>query len=354
MTRALQTTFTLALAAIGGAVLSRFNVPIAWLLGALGVIVVAAQLTRHVHVPRFFFDFLQPVLGVALGSYFTPSLWSDLGRWPEVLGIFAVYILAMSLLGDLYFRKVARFDRMTAFFAGLPGGLSDLTLVGASMGANMAQLGIVHSLRILLIAVLMPIVLAAVAGSVIGSSMASAHAVPLLDFADIGILVACGVIGYFGGRITNIPAWQLLGPLIVSAGAHISGLTAGSPPAVLIAGVQVVLGAYIGSRLAGLKWHEFRHAVTHGLIWSAILLIVAGIFAVLCEYFTGFGMPQLLLAFAPGGITEMGILALSLGVDVALVATCHVARVCLIYLVVPIASRSAAKQAKAAASGEEG
>jgi uncharacterized protein len=338
----LSTLGTLALAAAGGALLDRFNIPIAWLLGALGITIVATQLSRHIHVPRLFHEILQPVLGVSLGSHFTPALWGDLARWPEVFAIFAVFIISTSLLGDVYFRRVAGFGRMTAFFAGLPGGLSDLTLVGASMGANIALLGIVHSIRVLLIAVTMPLILAAVAGhEIIKSAQSAAEVIAL---SDAGLLLVCGVVGYFGGRALRLPAWPVVGPLIVSASVHVWPLTSSSPPEYLINAVQVVLGAYIGSRLVGLRWDDFRSAFTHGVIWSVVLIVSAALFAMFCSWMTGFGTPQLLLAFAPGGITEMGLLALALGSDIALVTTCHTARVLLIYLVVPIASRSGARE----------
>jgi uncharacterized membrane protein AbrB (regulator of aidB expression) len=35
----------------------------------------------------------------------------------------------------------------------------------------------------------------------------------------------------------------------------------------------------------------------------------------------------------------MGLLTLALGIDVALVTTCHVARLILVYMIVPIAAR---------------
>jgi uncharacterized membrane protein AbrB (regulator of aidB expression) len=44
----------------------------------------------------------------------------------------------------------------------------------------------------------------------------------------------------------------------------------------------------------------------------------------------------LLLALVPGGLVEMGLIALSLGIDTAMVSTLHVLRIGLIILVVPL------------------
>jgi uncharacterized membrane protein AbrB (regulator of aidB expression) len=43
----------------------------------------------------------------------------------------------------------------------------------------------------------------------------------------------------------------------------------------------------------------------------------------------------LLLAFSPGGIAEMGIIAVALGIDPLFVATHHVARIGLVVIIAP-------------------
>ena len=50
---------------------------------------------------------------------------------------------------------------------------------------------------------------------------------------------------------------------------------------------------------------------------------------------TGIPWTLLLLAYSPGGITEMTLLALSLDLDAAFVATHHVIRISLLVLCIP-------------------
>ena len=49
--------------------------------------------------------------------------------------------------------------------------------------------------------------------------------------------------------------------------------------------------------------------------------------------------PAVLLAFAPGGLAEMSLIALALGVDVAYVATHHVVRIFFIVALAPLVFR---------------
>lgn len=336
-TKTLFPTFqTLAIAAAGGALFTMLGIPMAWMLGALCACMLASQFLPNIYIPRIFRAVLQPILGVMLGSFFTPSLLDDLSRWPGVLAFLALYVVVSLLFGLLYFRRIARYDLTTSFFAAVPGGLADLTLIGASMGANIVLLGLIHSIRVMLTVVLMPFLLSFVAAPVIAASVQTSAS---LEFIDVGILTLCGIVGYALARVLRIPAGATLGPLIVSAAVHLLGFTQSSPPTVMVNGVQIVLGAFIGARFVDLEWRHFRSALGHGLVWAAGLIAISVVLALACHWATGFGLPQLMLAFAPGGMAEMGLLTLALGIDVALVTTCHVARLILVYMIVPIAAR---------------
>lgn len=342
MSAVLSTVKTLAIGTAGGALFSLFGIPMAWMLGALAACMLATQFIENVYVPSFFRELLQPILGVMLGSFFTSSLMDELARWPMVLVFLLTYVFVASLFGVFYFRRIAGYNLPTAFFSAVPGGLSDLTVVGESLGANIVVLGLTHSIRVLMVVVLTPLIVAYFASGPVATVAATRP--DMIGFTDTGILILCGVIGYAFGRLTRMPAGATLGPLLVSAAAHLADLTAGAPPQTVIFIVQIVLGSYIGARFVDLEWHEFRSALVHGIIWSSGLIAIATLAAIVCAWETGFGLPQLLLAFAPGGLAEMGLLTLALGIDVALVTTCHAARIILIYLVIPVAARGAGKR----------
>jgi uncharacterized protein len=336
MKTTIATLQTLAIGVAGGVLFKFLGIPMAFMLGALGACMLASQFLPNVRIPRIFRTILQPILGVMLGSFFTPSLFNDLSRWPMVLLFLALYVFTALVFGLLYFRRVARYDLPTSFFAAVPGGLSDLTLVGASMGANIVLLGLVHSIRVLLTVVLAPFLLSFLAGPVIATATRTSASLELLD---VVILTLCGVAGFALARVLRIPAGATLGPLIVSAAVHMMGLTESSPPSAMVNGVQIVLGAYIGARFVDLDWKQFRSALGHGFVWAFGLLLISIGAAFACTQVSDFGLPQLILAFAPGGMAEMGLLTLALGIDVALVTTCHVARLILVYMVVPVAAR---------------
>jgi hypothetical protein len=54
---------------------------------------------------------------------------------------------------------------------------------------------------------------------------------------------------------------------------------------------------------------------------------------------TGLPVVALMLAFAPGGLAEMSLIAIAIGADAAFVATHHVVRIFLIVVLAPLAFR---------------
>ncbi|MFL5192519.1 MAG: AbrB family transcriptional regulator, partial [Microvirga sp.] len=148
----------------------------------------------------------------------------------------------------------------------------------------------------------------------------------MLSALDWLILLGCAAVGYVIGRPLKMIGGVMVVPLLLSAIVHGTGLTQLPPPPWLVALVQVIIGCVAGSRFAGVQWHEVRTSVVQGLAWTAIMLLAALAAAALCSTFVDASVPALLLAFAPGGIAEMTIVAFAMGIEVAFVVCCHVFR----------------------------
>jgi uncharacterized membrane protein AbrB (regulator of aidB expression) len=59
-----------------------------------------------------------------------------------------VYVVGVALVVVLFYRFAGRFDWVTAYFAGMPGGLTEIIEIGEASGAKPAPIILAHSLRI--------------------------------------------------------------------------------------------------------------------------------------------------------------------------------------------------------------
>ena len=188
------------------------------------------------------------VLGVLLGSSFTREMAARMPDWLPSLASLPVYILVIGVLALAYLRKVARLDPLTAFFCATPGGLGEMAILGDRAGGDLRTISLVHATRILLIVLTVPLAFRLMGYLPPGMSTAPPAGIELLDLA---VLAVCGVLGVCGGQPLGLPAAGLLGPMVLSAAAHLLGLVEGSPPGWLVAAAQVVIGASIGARFEG-------------------------------------------------------------------------------------------------------
>ena len=330
--RALRVALTLALGALGGLACWKLTAPLPWMIGPMTVVTVAAVAGLPVRAWRGLRSVMVTILGVLLGSAFTPDLLSHVKAWPVSLGALFFYCALSLAVGVAYFRLVAKLDTVTSFFAAAPGGLNEMVIVGGQMGGDERAISLLHAVRILLVVFTIPIWFRLFAGYVPQVSAAANIGLADVPVAELAKLGACAAIGYGLGTWLRIPAGNMLGPMIVSAAAHMTGLTAARPPVELVSAAQVVLGVAIGNRFAGTTMQEVVRPIGHGAAFAAILLGIAVLSAWTLHAVTGLSTQALTLAYAPGGVMEMSLVALALSIDVAFVATHHAVRLFIVLM----------------------
>ena len=160
-----------------------------------------------------------------------------------------------------------------------------------------------------------------------------------MAWQDIGILVVCGVVGALAGVRLRLPAPTLLGPMVLSGIVHASGLTASAPPPGLVIAAQVALGTVMGCRFVGVAAGEVGRALLLSLGATLAMLALALGFAFALHRVLGLDRSLVLLAFAPGGLSEMSLVALAMKAEVAFVALHHVVRIVLVIAIAPMVLR---------------
>lgn len=323
----------------GGLAFTHLNMPLGWLLGAMCMNIVLSMSGLRVSVPAPVRAVSLAVLGVLLGSAFTPEFLHRLGDWVISIVGLIVYLVVGVPLAILYCRKVIGLDRVSAAFSGIPGGLSEMVMLCTSLGGNPRDTALSHSSRLVTILIIVPVLLEWISDASIDTAKVTLNARMAVTANDALVLIACGILGPLLAKLLRLPAAMLTGALIVSAAAHLTGLTEAKPPDWLIATVQVAIGASIGTRFGGSRYEEILRILLLSAGLTLMLLALTVGFAFGIDSITGLGFLALMLAFTPGGIAEMSLIALLLNIDPVFVAAHHTFRILLIYLSVPILLR---------------
>jgi membrane AbrB-like protein len=184
-----------------------------------------------------------------------------------------------------------------------------------------------HFIRIIIVVVAIPFLFFIVTGEAVGSASGQTMAQSIAHWYDIPVLLIFGALGLGFARIIHLPAGHLMGPLLVSAVAHAVGLVDLSSPAWLLALCQLIIGVSLGLRFAGMRAKMLAKAMGLSLVTVGYMLILAVIFAAGLAQIVPTTFAALFISFAPGGVIEMGLIALSLSLSPVIVAGLHLLRI---------------------------
>ncbi|MCX8005184.1 MAG: AbrB family transcriptional regulator [Burkholderiaceae bacterium] len=322
-------TVTAALLGAAAAVLA--GVPLPWFVGPL--LAVAAGNIAGARLPSLPFarDVGQWIIGVALGLYFTPDVVRQIVRLaPWIAGTVAFAVL-LGLAGAWALRRLTGESGTTCFFAMAIGGASEMAAQAERYGGRVDRVAAAHSLRIMMVAVIVPFAMQAV-----GVSGSDPYAPAARQFDAVGFAVLVAVTG--GGAVVlqrlRTPNVYMLGPLVVTAALTASGQSWSALPAPVLNGGQLLIGVALGARFTPAF---FRAAPRYLLAVAGITLAylaAAAAFGAGVARAAGLSTATAILATTPGGIGEMAITAKVLALGAPVVTAFHGIRMALLVVLI--------------------
>jgi uncharacterized protein len=340
MPRPAATIFTLGAAALGGALFALLNLPAAWLAGALVAVSGLALIGVPVHVPDLLRRVIFVVLGISLGAAVTPETVAGIRTWPITLSLLALSLPVTMGAVMLYLRYVSGWNYRETLYASAPGALSAVLAMATEAKVDVRQVAFAQTVRVFfLIAALPGLLLAAGLSPSTGvvPPPAGAH---LGSLSDILIMTGTGIAAALLAERLGLPGGLLVGPMVVNAVLHGSGYVQAGVPQTLLVISFVVLGAFTGARFLGTTPSMIRRLLLDSIGAFVVALGVCIVFALAAAWLAGEDIGKTIVAFAPGGLEAMTILAFLIGLDPAFVGAHHLARFILIALVLPFAARA--------------
>ena len=309
--------------AFGGWLASLANWPLPWMVGSLlAVIAVRCSGWLVSEVPRGR-QVGQWIVASAIGLHFTGEVMREVLAHFGVILAGAVGTLLLGLIGIFILLRSGS-DRATAFFASMPGGASEMVVLANRHQAEAASVAAAHSLRLLLVVLIVPALFTW------GLPTVAAPPAAPVSWPWLAVLLpAGGLLALLWKRLGQPNPW-MLGPLTVCALASVAfDLHIGLP------GWAGALGQWlIGCSLAcHFDRPFFRSApafLLQILLFTLLAMLVAAALGGALGWLTALDEVSLMLGMMPGGITELCLTAEALQLSVALVTAVQVLRLFLV------------------------
>lgn len=323
---------TLAIGAGGGALFWFAHLPGGLISGAMIAVGIAAIAGRPLGMPPVLTQAVLLLLGISLGSLVSQQMLQNMGAYPLTIAALALATFCSTFGSSFYLQRYHGWDQTSALLAGSPGALSQITMLAAEKGADVAAIAVVQTMRVIILTAALPLLLALTG---IASSSPPAVAAAVASPLELAGLIAASVVAALILRLMKFPASWMFGAMIGSSLLHGTGTIEGAMPDWLRNVALVGIGAVIGTRFAKMQVKTLLSHVHAALGSFAVAIIISAVFVTAIALTTDVRIADIIVAFAPGAMDAMLALALTLHIDPIFVGAHHLSRFVFVSITTP-------------------
>lgn len=336
---------TLLIGFSGGLTALRFKVPAGAMIGSMLSVALYNIITGNAFLPQDVRVITQIAAGAFIGSGIRKKDVLDLKSMIKPAVLMVSFMIILDLLMGYVMYKTTAINLVTCLFACAPGGIVDMSLISNDLGADSSKVAILQLVRLISVMLLFPIIMKCIAerydtpkkydDNNCVSMPTNNHISQKEKYINLMITISVALVAGFIGYISKIPAGAMTFAMVAVGSLNVI-FNRGYMPINMRRATQVFAGVLIGERMM----YSDLIALKSVLIPAFILLI--GIIAVnLCIGFlisrvSGLELITSLLASAPGGVSDMAIIAKDLGGDAPKVAILQLARYVCVIAIFPI------------------
>ena len=295
-----------------------FNVPLAWMLGPMLAVSIAALSGIKVKMPKLALNIILIILGLHIGNYIDQNLINQMKDWFWTSAIMFAYILISIFIVSKYLQKYSGYKEKTSIFSAAPGALGPLLILAEYEKSDLSQVATSHLIRLIIIITVFPFF-------VVNFSENEAMEVAKFDYLNqnhlnLLILLTSSILLILIFDKIGIPAALLSGTLVASGILQISEIASYKLPEQSINYCLLILGASVGCRFADKSVNEVAKNTFHSFIATLLLILLGVVAALVAGYFVDTDFLTLLLSFCPCGIFEFAVIAIVFDLDPIFVA----------------------------------
>lgn len=330
-----------AATALVAVALDRIGLPSSALFAALLVGLVAAlSIQRMPSVSTNVFRVAQAITGVSLGVYVQSSSLSVVADAWLPVALVSGATLALSLLCGWALVRTVGLDPPTAALGMVAGGASGIVGMARELGADDRLVAVMQYLRVLVVVVLTPVLVALAFSHPHGPDPGGAPSgAPLIGSGrDWALTAAALALGALAAVLTRTPAGSLLAPMLVAA---VLTLVVGDfqVPAILREPAFAAIGLQVGLRFTPKLVRQAGRLLVPTLLCIGGLLVACFGLALILDATTDASLLDAYLATTPGGLYAVLAAAFGTGADTTFVIAVQTLRLFVMLLLAPLVLR---------------
>ncbi|MEG0076194.1 AbrB family transcriptional regulator [Anaerorhabdus sp.] len=338
--------YTLLIAIVGWLIAKKLKLPAPAMLGSMIAVGITNILFDYATLPSYVRIGAQAISGAYVGLQITKK---DLLNFKLLIKPFILLFLALVIntivVGNII-SYLCNIDITTALLGSVAGGVTDMSMIAIDMGADVGSVAFLQTCRLICVLLFFPYWIKfmtkdeedASEDTRIVKDDISCH-----SFIDkyintpvkktIFTLIISLFVGYIG-QVSGIPAGAMVFPIFIIAAMNCTTNTCAIPKEEKII-AQLLAGAVVGASIKQSLIDSLDKMLLPVIILVISYWVINYVFSIICKKKKWLDMKSAMFASAPGGATDMTLIAADLNADLTKIAVIQVLRAGLTISIMP-------------------
>ena len=315
---------TIVVGSVGGFFLYKLKVPGGFMVGAMLGVAIVNVASGQAFMPKATKIVVQIVAGAFVGCTVTRE---DIRRLPFIFKPTVILIsslLFINILGGALITHFSPLDPLTSLLSMVPGGLSDVPILAADMGADGAIVTVLQLVRNVVGVGVFPSVIAFCCRSDYGNKKTAPKTTDRINAGSnknrkysAGTILLTAIVAVCGGLIgrwSGLPGCTLVFALVAVV-IYSLATDKAFIPANIKRCAQVVSGCYLGSTITMQTLQMMRGLVLPVVIVIALYLSNCFVVGRIIHRTSRFTRKEGMLIATPAGTSDMALISADIGVQ---------------------------------------
>ena len=339
---------TFGVALLGAYIAKKLEIPAGGMIGSMLAVALFNIIFDVATFPSQMKVLVQTISGVLIGCKITKSELVGFKKLlkPSLINIIMLFSGCLTIGWLMY--KFTDYALVTSAFATAPGGLMDMVIISMDMGADTAVVSILQVVRLLSILSLFPTLFKVIIQKVQKKYPTTVNNLPVdctIDASDacadktlknMAITLIIGTMSGLIGFYSGIPAGTLMFSML---GVGIQNVWRNSAyvPVDFKFFAQTCGGALIGVTVNRSLLLSLQHAILPAILMVVGMITIVLVLAFILYRTSDLDFPTAMFACAPGGASDLALIAEEFGANAPQVSIIQSVRLVLVVMIYPTA-----------------
>lgn len=337
----MSTAMTLAVGLLGWFIARRVGLMSPSMLGSMILVAATNVAFGYATMPVEVKVVAQGIAGAFIAMSITRADLRNIrklaGPYLLLIGLFTANTLVMGMV----IHHLCGIDLVTALFSCVAGGVTDTTLISSDYGADMGTVALMQTSRLVMVLLFFPFWIQRMCRNQPDSPEerpegdgleADFSRAPQLLARFVGdkrlktaFTIVLALVCAWIGKLSGIPSASMVLPMAAVATFNLT-LRACSMPRPVKDTARLLAGCLVGSDVTAATFSSLQTTLVPVLLLFASYWVINLVYGKLCVALRLMDLKSALFVSAPGGATDMALIAADLGADLTKIAVIQVMR----------------------------